>query len=268
MKAITMSPKKQKFYYDAICSVYPDATGIHTPRLLGSLNNVLMAETGSGERVFKFSDKDLVIKNAKVSYLYNKYQIPVPQITPQYYKDLCFEDYEKISGTTLYEAIKDGIGADQVKSVYRQVVDLLYKMEKIHPDALGNGNMHAAHTIAAKHTIKTHGLLIGQMVWATVYLANNNSRDKFSKGIYHFDLSPKNILISDDGQLKALLDMDSVGICSFPFAFGMLAARYQQYGMDITDLFKYYNTLNDEGLDYDAIKRIAKIRSLLFQKHK
>ena len=268
MKANIMNQKKQNLYYDAIYSVYPDATDIHTPRLSGSLNNVLMANTGSGERVFKFSDEDLVIKNAKVSYLYNRYQIPAPRIIPQDYKKLYFEDYEKISGITLYEAIKDGIGADQVKSVYRQVVDLLYKMEKVQPEMLKNGNMHAAHTIAAKHTIKTHGLLIGQLVWMAVYLANNNGRDKFNKGIYHFDLSPKNILISNDGKLKALLDMDSVGICSLSFAFGMLAARYQQYGMDITDLFKYYNTLSADGLDYDAIKRIAKIRSLLFQRHK
>lgn len=256
-----MEQKKYNLYKEAILSTYPDATNIRKPDVPGSLNNVLFADTPQGERVFKFSDEDLVLKNAKISYLYNVRGIPVPKITPREYKKLYFEDYAKISGMTLQEAINSGATVEQIQSIYRDIVRHMLKMERVYPDCLGQGDMHNAHEIAGKHTIKSHGLLIGQLAKWMVYFAC-----KSNKAVYHFDLCPKNIIVSDDGRLKALVDMDSVGICSQNFAYGMLAARYSQIGLDIEDLFKFYNTLTASALDYDGIKRIANLRKKLLHK--
>ncbi len=262
LKQIKMKDK-EKLYTDAILNSYPNATNIREPELYGSLHNVRLADIGDTTRVFKFSDEDLVLKNCKVSYLYKIRHIPAPIITVGDHNNLAFEDYVAIEGITLFDAIKKGIGHEQIQQIYRDIVDLIMKMERLYPDVLGSGKMHNAYEIAGAHATRTHGITIGQLAKLLVFLANLNGKDM---GLYHFDLGPKNIIVSNDGKFKSLIDMDSVGCCSKNFAFGMLAARYNQIGMDMRDLFKYYDSQNNCPLNSEAIIKIARIRQKSLKK--
>ncbi len=260
-----MDSNKLYLYRNAIQSIYPDATDFREPSLRGNQDNILIAQTDSGDRVFKFNNEDIVRKNAKVSYLYNVRGIPVPQITPRDYKNLHFEDYAEIKGTPLRVAITQGMDAKQVKAIYREVMDEFIKMERVYPELIGNESVNYAPEIARKHITTTRGVLPGLAAYALTMSLNINSKNN---SVYHFDLSPANIIVSDDGHLQGIIDLDSIGICSQDFAFAMLGARYQQIGLDIKDLFRYYNTKNNNSLNYDRISAIANIRQkMLSSKH-
>jgi len=257
-----MDEKKFNLYRDAIVNQYPNATDIRE-MTGGSQHNILTATVGANERVFKFNDEDIVLKNAKVSYLYGVRNIPVPKITPREYGDLHFEDYVKISGPTLYDAIQMGMDIEQVKAVYRDVVKMFVKMDRVYPEMLGYDKINFAPRIAQKQLATTHGY-IPSWIFASVIAAANMCSNK-NKAVYHFDPNPKNIVVSDDGKLKSFLDLDSVGICTQDFAFAMLGARYQQLGLDIKDLFKYYNTLSSIKLNYHNIEKMARMRKAMFK---
>ena len=81
-----------------ILTVYPDATDICTPNIIGAQNNVLLAKTSDGEKVFKFGTPNLVYKNAAASQLYIIRNIAVPKIIACKANGLFFEAYDKISG--------------------------------------------------------------------------------------------------------------------------------------------------------------------------
>ena len=254
-----METKKYNLYRDAILSQYPKATDVRTPDVCGSQDNVLFAKTPVGERVFKFSTEDMVKKNARVSYVYSVRGIPTPKITPREYKNLHFEDYAKIDGTTLHGAIQMGMDEEQVKAVYRSVLKEFVKMERICPQILGGEPLNYGHNVAGRYFGTKYNMLVGQLVRTFMYLIDNTNE----YGLFHFDLSPKNIIVSDDGSFKSMIDLESAAICSKSIAFAMLASRYQQLGFDIKDLFKHYNTLTDAHLDYGKIVRLANFRRMV-----
>ena len=115
---------KETFYLykNAIQALYPDAWGFSVPKNEGSQNSIVFANVGKKCIAFKFGDKKLVQKNEAVSKLYRMRGIPVPQITARCKNGLHFEEYEKVQGMSLHEAIHRGMTKEQIKQVYRDVI--------------------------------------------------------------------------------------------------------------------------------------------------
>ena len=250
--------KKDKFniYRNTILDKYPDATNIREPKVCGAQHSVLFADTKQhGGLVFKFSDKNLVYKNARASYVYNVRKIPVPLITPHAMNGLYFEEYPLISGTTLYEAIQQGIDMDQVKQIYKDVLVEFYKMSRVYPENLGTDTTNNITEVARLNTLCTNGAVAANVISLLAAFANFGCRS--DAGVYHANITPKNIIVSDSGTFKAFVDVDSVCICDKNFAFGTMAAKYQQMGLDTNDLLEYYKKISGQELNDRRIKATA-----------
>lgn len=245
------------FYQDAIRSRRGDATNIREPRIRGSQRNVLFADTPDGARVFKFSSPELVVKDEKISNQYKMAGIPVPNITSHQYRGLSFEEYPIIPGRTLYEAIGDGIGADDIRRIYRQILDNFAKMARVRAGSLPHENINLAHYVARENVSTANNRTLGNVIWMLVYLMNLGA-DK-NIGLFHFDITPKNVIISDDGHLAGFIDIETVGICNKNFAFGMMAAKYQQLGFDINELVDYYENITGDKLNRTRIATISNL---------
>lgn len=258
---------KETFYLykNAIQSLYPEAWGVYEPKNTGSQNNVVFATVGKKSMVFKFGDKKLVKKNEEVSKLYRMRGIPVPQITARCKNGLYFEEYEKIKGLSLHEAIHRGMTKEQIKQVYRDVIICFEKMNHVHPCYVNSNLTSSVHEVEKINISNANGKLVGNIFKCLIYLLNIG-RDK---ALYHSCITPKNIIVDKDGKFESFIDVDSVNICSKEYAFQMMATKYHELGFDINDLITFYRNTTHDLLQEKSIQRninmLASGKKLLWQ---
>ncbi|MDW2958569.1 MAG: hypothetical protein R8M37_02050 [Alphaproteobacteria bacterium] len=244
----------------AIKDMYSDVVKIKMPKIAGTQNNVFFAHTANNKDVvFKFSSPQMVIKNAMISSLYRSYGIPVPIISANKHNGMFFEKYEMLSGCTLFEAIKDGMTSAQIKQVYREILVEFAKMAQIRPDMLAQNMIKDINGVVYRHVSNVHNPAMA-VLFATVAYLLNIGRDE-NKAVFHSDITPKNTIVSPDGYLVGFVDIDSTSVCNKSYAFGALAAKYQELGFDMTELFDFYenNTADTRRLNRDRIKAMANI---------
>ena len=245
----------------------PDATNIMPPVVIGAQNNVLIAETPSGQKVFKFGAPDLVEKNAIVSQLYNIRKIPVPHVTAHNVDGICFEKYDKVAGITLFEAIQNGITREKIKQVYEDILVEFDKMSSVHPVFLNENLTRNVHDIALLNVSNTNTPTLGKLCMALVYIMNLGRKQ--DQAIFHSDITPKNIIVSPDGKFIGFVDLDNVCVCNKDYAFGIMAAKYQELGFDVNELIEKYRHISHQILPANKINRrvalAASVKRLLWQ---
>ncbi len=242
-------------YREAIITRYPGAQNLRLPTVSGSLNNVIYAEIDGKTRVFKFGTAGAVKNNARISKLYKMRKIPCPQINVGEYNGLFFEEYEQLPGTTLFEAIQNGMDANKIKQIYREIIECFAKMDKIPWYEISDIPNKCAHKFAKQHITNANGATLGQICMALVYMLNIG--DTKDSAVYHSDITPKNTIVSADGHLVGFIDIDSVVVCNVNYAFGMMAAKYIQMGFDINDLFNLYNKFGTKKLNQKRVTFLA-----------
>ncbi|MBQ8256249.1 MAG: phosphotransferase [Alphaproteobacteria bacterium] len=243
-----------------IKDMYSDGVKIKMPKITGTQNNVFFVNTGDDrEVVFKFSAPQMVMKNAAVSSLYYKHGIPAPIISANKHKGLSFEKYDVLPGCTFFEAIKDGMTEAQIKQVYREILVEFAKMAQIRPNMLAQDLLKDINNVVYMHVSNVHNPAMGALFAAVAYLLNVG-RDE-NNAVFHSDITPKNTIVSPDGHLVGFVDIDSASVCNKRYAFGALAAKYQELGFDMTELFDFYenDTTDVRKLNRDRIKAMANI---------
>ena len=267
-----MTTNIEKSYHNAILAFYPDAINLRQPTIRGTQQNVIFADTASGTRVFKFSNAETVYKNRYISQLFLKHSIPVPDVTARKYNGLYFEDYPQLAGHTLYEHIGKGMEPAKVQQIYREILNYFAKMDSIPPNALYNFSNKDIHIISRNHIAGVNNKTLAQICMVAVYLLNIGN--KSDKGIYHSDITAKNVIVSPDGHLIGFLDLDTIGVGDKNYAFGAMAIKYQQLGLDITELFDYYERISGKKLNRRRILAMAHINNFgkkilwMHQQHK
>ena len=249
---------KEAFYLykNAIQALYPEAWEFSVPKNEGSQNNVIFAIVGNKRLVFKFGDKKLVKKNEAVSKLYRMRGIPVPQITARCKNGLHFEEYEKIQGISLFEAINRGtMSPEQIKQVYRDVIVCFEKMNNVHPTYVNSNLTSAVHEVEKINIANVNGKLAGSIFKCLIYLLNVGH----DKALYHSGITPKNIIVDKDGKFESFIDVDSVNVCSKEYAFQMMATKYHELGFDISDLVVFYRNTTHDLLKEKSIQRKIKL---------
>lgn len=251
-----------------IKSIYPNATDIQTPVISGAQDNVLMANLDGADMVFKFSNVELSKKNIAVCKLYAKSGIPVPETSAKYASGIYFEQYTKIAGKTLFEAIKDGMPTEQINQVYHEILINFEKMSHISPTYISKYFKSKVHEIAQINVSNANNKVLAKICVLIVYLMNICK--KSDVGLYHSDITPKNIIVSEDGHLQGFIDVDNICVCSKNHAFGMMAAKYEELGFDINDLMIDYYKISSERLPINNIisrVKVANIGKKLLWKH-
>ena len=248
-----------EIYKLAIKAKYPNAQNLRTPVVCGSQQNVIFADIDNKTIVFKFGTEDIIKKNVAISKTYLDFGIPVPRIKMKQYNNLFFEEYEQLAGKTLYEAINEGMPADKIKKVYRQILKNIAKMCKITPDALKNKPNKNIHLVAREHVTNVNNVILGNICMALIYIVNLGT--KKDTAVFHSDITPKNTIVSNDGILVGFVDLDSVAIANLNYIFSAMAAKYQQMGFDISELCDYFEKISNIKLNRTRISTIANANS-------
>ena len=236
---------------DIVIAMYPETTEIYTPVITGAQRNVLIAKTNDGEMVFKFGNKDLVEKNATVSKLYNIRGIHVPLVTAHNINGVSFELYKKVPGQTLYEAIQKGMSKEQIKHVYNDVLTEFAKMSFIHPAYVNQHLKRNVHDIAYTNISVVNNSTLAKLFMGLVYIINIGPTE--NKRIFHSDITPKNIIVSDKGDFLSFVDMDNVCVCNKNYAFSIMAAKYKELGFEVEELIDNYRKISQQNLPANNI---------------
>lgn len=250
--------QNESFYSDAIHSIIPAAYNICRPQLRGSQNNVLMADTDTEKYVFKFSSAALVKKNELVSTIFQAYDIPVPTVSAISYQDQFFEMYSYIPGKTLYEHIGQGLSGKNLELIYQELLRLVQKMSKIDTALFNTIEYKYCYQIAKINIINSSS----NVLLANIFGGLVHALSAGKKGIYHSDITPKNVIISDDGRIAALLDIDSVALCNEHFALGAMLSKYQQLGYKLSGLYDFYEDITGRHIDRNRITAQANLNNI------
>lgn len=265
-----MSEDTLIIYKAAIFDRYPNAKNLCQPLVRGSQQNVIFANVDGQQMVFKFGNPDIIRKNAYISRLYAENGIPCPVITAHQYKNVFFEEYKHIPGKTLYEHIGCGMDAEKIKQVYRETLVAFAKMGQIKPGVLDGFPHKHMHIVADEHITNVNNAVLGKLCMALVYLINLGNDD--DKAVYHTDITPKNIVVSEDGHLVGILDIDTAAVSDVNYAFGAMAAKYIQLGFDINELFDVYEKISGKKLNKTRASVIANannaVKKMLWQHSK
>lgn len=238
-----------------------DYVEIHTPEIPGSLDNVLIAHSDTGDEVFKFGNEHTIKKNAQASRLYNTVKkIPVPTVTAHEHNGVHFERYKMIEGQTLYNMVNTRqLRPDQIKQIYRDIVAEFAKMVRTPPILLNNNQDFYFHKFAREHTANANNETLAKIFMCLAYIANAGA-DK-DKAVIHSDLSPKNTIITPDGKLAGFIDMDSIVICDKNYAFCAMASWYKNMGFDIAELMDYYEKISNDKLNRARVSAMVNINN-------
>ncbi len=243
--------------FNAIHETIPYVHKVSRPNVPGSLGSVYIAKSIDGNFICKFNHKELAQKNELVSKALMSCGITIPEIKLYNYHDQWMEVYPMLPGKTLYEHIGNGLSRNKVQSIYHDIVDAIIKMNSLSPEKLEGLKYSKIGKVAKSNITDTNNSFIATVCSGVIYMVNKC--DQKDKGIYHCGITPKNVILTDEGELMAILDLDEAGIADKNYAFGMMVAKYQQLGYNIFDLIDYYESKTGEKLNHKKIQNIANI---------
>lgn len=247
---------------DTVAKVQPTANSVRPPKIPGSLNSVFIAKSGTNghETVFKFNHRDMAIKNAIVAEILNDNGVPAPRINLYSDGAQWCEVYPLIPGRTLYECVNDGMSNQAIDAVYNELLELFRRMSKI--DWRAVENIHGIHThqVARTNITDVNNRAIAYLFSGAVRAVNNG--DIRERGLYHCGITPKNVIIGPGGYVAGLIDMDEVAIADKNYAFGMMAAKYQQLRGQTTPLINHYQELSGQILRHRSINAISRATNI------
>lgn len=249
-----------EYYLPIIKKAFPEVYGIRFPNVRGALNSVIIANTDDGEYVCKFNHRDLAIKNMEVGHIFNDNGIKVPEIKVYSYNNQCFEAYKIIPGKTLFEHIGYGLSEEKTKAVFRELLGQFAKMSKINPDLVFSQKYKHTYQVAKTNIADVNNRVLGFMFGGAVRLINKSTKE--SQGLYHCGITPKNVILDNNGNFVSLVDLDEIAIADKSYAFGAMATKYQQLGFDITELLDLYENTTKQKLDRNRIQFMANLNNL------
>lgn len=209
--------KIQDKHFLTIKQIYPDTISVTKPVTAGLAHDVYITETKNNKYICRFSTKTVAMHNLQISNLLTSNNIPVPKITVHEFKDYCCETYPFISGKTLHECILEGLSTDKLDNVYKQLFDMSYKISNIPCN-----NILPASTTLASNVLRK---LIAFV---------NPSEQK----LCHIDLHAKNILLNEQYDICAILDLDAFIQENIFVSYFIMMRDAKTYGYNI-------NRLND-----------------------
>lgn len=254
-----MKQNNFELYQDAAKHVCPDATSIETPNVSGIQKNVLFANSARGVTVLKFNARPVIEKNVIAGRIYKSYKIPAPDARMLRYNDICIEAYPMIPGHTLQEHIDAGAADSDIRGVYEDVIRNFVKMDCIPiPNFFGAKAQTPEQT--AYHGLKdVYGTIAAVMIGGMFYLMNKGPKTEL--GLYHYDISPKNIIVTPDGGFRSFIDLDSVTICDRNFALAGMGTRWQKLGYDINEMLDMVEDMSQRRTDRLRIKALSTINA-------
>lgn len=237
--------KKQDKHFIYIKQLYPLATSVVKPITVGLMHDIYITESQNQKFVCRFSDKIVAQHNLEISKLLNQYGIPAPKVSIHNCGDCWCETYPFIPGKTLHERILEGLSDEKLDAVYHQMFDISYKISEI-----------------PYKNIKPI-----PMPFVSKFLRKSISCLNLSqKKLCHTDLHAKNIILDEQDNVRAILDLDAFYTESMTVAYFVMLKDSQTYGYDLNRLNEILNKLNirNIGTHINIINTATKMYHFMF----
>ncbi len=258
-----MSEHSLKFYHAAIKNACPQTISVSLPEIQGVMAKVFLAEQPDASKIVcKFNPAPIIKRNKHVSELMRECDIPMPATKTHAYLDTYFETYRYVPDKTLYEYIRDGAPDEFITNAFKQAIDVQHQISQITPDEIA--------TMSGRTFADVMGILMSEKVRPMLTTSYKLIATIMAQGgkmqLLHSDLQPKNILVTPNGNLSHIIDIEYVVLCNDSFA--MLRMLYH-YPLDNTDeIMDYYEQTTGRTLNRRLIKAGLKILPMLYKPKK
>ena len=203
-----------EFYYSVIRTVFPGTKTVRKPNLSGMVSPVYICVTDDGTIVCRFSEPDLLFYNHEIGNVLNANNVPVPKTSIHFCRGCWFESYEYCPDLTLYEHMQCGMSNEAVFDVYKQVINTQRMISEIQSkDFSVEYNRRMSGVFAINQKMRLHPLLA--KTYAAIYTRFANCG---AMRLLHNDIHNRNILVSSDGNLSRLIDLDAIALCNESFS--------------------------------------------------
>jgi hypothetical protein len=231
-----------------IKQLYPENTNISRPVSRGLVHDVYIVETKYNDKfVCRFSSPKTAKHNLYVSNLLNSNGIRVPDVSLHKFDEEYCETYPFIIGNTLFERIQQGVSEEKLDDIYRQIFDICYTISKIPYNFDSDLYVPVTAKIAKKF-----------------FKAFNVS----PVALCHTDLNAKNIVLDNQDNVYALLDLDAVYPESMAFTLINLVKEAHLFGYNTKKIASLYYqndvkpkiiSINTQAQLYSALKQIGRL---------
>lgn len=254
--------------YEKFVGVCPNAKY----EILGQ--NTVCAHENGAKTVLKQENPLMAEKNAAVSRIYRFRKIAVPHITACEHSGaepvdstIYYEKYDMIPGVSLTDAVKQGIGADDIIRVYDQALLEFIKMRRVQPWMLVDENPYDLNGYNMFRGAIADGIKPFDFVGrnALEMACNINEPDREDVALFHCDITPDNMIVSSDGHFQGLVNLGKACICDRTFAFSAMAASYKDLGFDVGSLRRKYEMLGGQKLNPFSVSTMVGLHSVLSQ---
>lgn len=201
---------------------------------------ILLKLTGK-KTVYRFSKEITAQHNVFVSQKLQSVGLNVPNVSVCNYNGQCIETYPFIEGKTFHERLVEGLSIEKQNAVYKQLFDISYKISEIPYD----NQFELPRPIILKSTDTLFKLLSIK-----------------NKRIYHTDLHAQNVILDDQDNVRAIIDLDAVYPEYFSVVLLHLIQDAQKYNYPIDNMKDFYKSFDDETRILDLEKQM-KIYSMM-----
>ncbi|MBQ5699710.1 MAG: hypothetical protein IIV74_00235 [Alphaproteobacteria bacterium] len=203
-----------EFYYSVIRTVFPGTKSVQKPNVLGMVSPVFICVTDDGTIVCRFSEPDLLFYNNKIGNTLNANNVPVPKTSVHFCRGCWFESYEYCPDLTLYEHMQCGMSNEAVFDVYKQSINIQRAISEIlSKDFSVEYKRRMSGVFAINQKMRLHPLLA--KTYAAIYTRFANCGTMQS---LHNDIHSRNMLVSNEGNLSCLIDLDAIALCNESFS--------------------------------------------------
>ncbi len=258
-----MSEHSLNFYHAAIKNACPQTIAMSLPEIQGVMAKVFLAEQPDASKIVcKFNPATIIKRNKHVSELMRECDIPMPVTTTHAYLDTYFESYRYIPDKTLYEYMRDGVSDEFITNAFKQAIDVQHQISQITPDEVATmpGRTFADVTGIQMSEKVRPILAMSYKLIATIMAQGGKMR------LLHSDLQPKNILVTPNGNLSHVIDIESVVLCNDSFAMLRMLYNYPLNNTD--DIMDYYEQTTGRTLNRRLIHAGLKILPMLYEPKK
>ncbi len=245
-----------------IYKIFSGITNIESPVITGAQHNVFFVTNHDGQFVVKFNWRQLAEKNMAAQRLMLRHGVTVPDLHIGNIAGQWYEAYRVVPGITLHEAIGRGMNHDKINDVYADVLTQFARMDKVPTDSLRDMSCGRFHRVAKYNILSANGPVLAALFAPLVQLLNAGARSDM--GVYHCDMTPKNIIVSDAGNFQALVDIDSIAVGHRDFALGALAIKYQRLGdeFSLDALYDMCDEISGRPVSRDRVNAMAKLNNM------
>ena len=250
------------FCYKAIQHTTDDIRRVDRPVIAGTNSQILIVETYDDKKtVFRFNDRCVAHRNHDVSQVLSEHGMSVPKIKLHLYRGQHFESYPYISGLTFQECLDMGMTRQQIKDNYANIALQMKKLADIPVQNFQNIENKDCASVAQSNIVnKTHSWVLGQIVKYGTKVLNCGQQS-----ICHCDLTPRNVVLDDNMNVSAVLDLNAVSVANINFSIAITGLSLDANKLNKHDFYSICNDIMPNTIHRQQIDMIENICKFYFR---